>query len=88
MSLTAAQREQLFKIGLGHGGGGGSVLRAHAYMADQYKQVTHMADHHKHRAPRLAVLALQGSRAGSPFQGLLALLKFTGTRWLLGSMSG
>jgi hypothetical protein len=39
MSLTAAQREQLFKSGIGHGGGGGTVLRAHSYMADQYKQV-------------------------------------------------
>ncbi len=43
MSLTAAQREQLFKAGLGGGRGGGTgggtVLRAHTYMADQYKQV-------------------------------------------------
>ncbi|KAK9901310.1 hypothetical protein WJX75_005763 [Coccomyxa subellipsoidea] len=70
MSLTAAQREQLFKSGIGHGGGGGTVLRAHSYMADQYKQTQLMQ--HSHAGG--SATALAPTLVPPPFQHLMPQL--------------
>ncbi|BDA45326.1 AMP deaminase 2 at C-terminar half [Coccomyxa sp. Obi] len=70
MSLTPAQREQLFKAGLGGGRGGGTgggtVLRAHTYMADQYKQTQLMQ--HAHASGNASANALAQTLVPHSFQ--------------------